>query len=374
MKVEPKRIVFTGSFFREGYSENLAVDGNDALAAIDCMKRGIWFSTAFDSMSEGMTFHRLTLDCDLPEDGLLQIRIRSSDDKYISYKGQLVLMDDFLADKSIDVAEKLEFFNGANTLKLQKVEDLLLHGLSGRYLWIYIFIGSARSGEILLRSLSLEFPCNSFVDYLPEVYQQNNSFLRRYIGIFQSIYLDMERKIDRLPIYLDPDSVPDEYLDYLASWMGVENEGSILDPKRLRYMVRNAIRLNKIKGTIQSVMEMVRLYTGESPIIIEYFKLEQYAKGDRGRQKLYNLLYTDNPYVFCVITGIGSSDGSWNLAELTRLIEKVKPAHTIARVVVLNRSVQLDTHSYLGLNSMLERPQTAKMNAGGKYNGNYYLS
>ncbi len=373
MKMEPKRIVFTGSFFNSGYSVNLAVDDTNALAAMDCMKRGIWFSAAFDSMSFDMTFHRLVLDCNLPEDSSLQIRVRTSNDKFIAYQGKLILMDDFLADQSIELTERFELFSGENTLGFQKNTDMLLHGLSGRYLWICLTIGSARYGNIRVRSISLEFPRHSFVDYLPEVYQQNADFLRRYIGIFQSIYLDMERKIDRLPIYLDPDTVPDEYLDYLASWMGVGNEGAILDPERLRYMVRNSIRLNKIKGTVQSIVEMVKLYTGKTPYVVEYFKLQQFSKEDRDRQKLFDRLYTDNPYVFCVIAGIEPPDRSWNRAELIRLIEKVKPAHTIARVVILERSVQLDMHSYLGMNSVLERPQMAKIGVDGKYNGNYYL-
>lgn len=59
------------------------------------------------------------------------------------------------------------------------------------------------------------------VDYLPAIYQEED-FTRRFLSIFDSVFTDMDRAIDRLPGQLDYEHAGGELLRYLAQWVCVE--------------------------------------------------------------------------------------------------------------------------------------------------------
>jgi len=374
MNQDLKRMTLTSSFWKEGFRENLELNAEGYMQLKDRNKMGIFISKSLDFVDRGMTYHRLILECILSENANIQVGVRASDVTYLVYKGKLNEVDEFLADPKVSLEEKQQLFKEKGAVYYSKTTDMLLHSLKGRYLWIYISIFDKSDEPFEMQMISLEFPQLSFVEYLPEIYRTNNEFLKRYLGVFQSIYLDMERQIDRLPMLLDPDIVSGRFLEYLAFWLGIDNEGSILDREQFRYVVKNAVELNRTKGTVRSIKEMVKIYTGEEPYIVEFFQLHKYVGNNEEREKVYKRMYMDNPYTFCVIIKNDEIfEKGRSIEELSRLIEKVKPAHTIAKIVVLKKSIRLDMHSYTGINTVLEKRSAASLDDKSKIDGSFYL-
>ena len=375
MNQDLKRMTLTGDFWKEGFRENLDINADGYMQLNDRNKMGFFISKALDFVEEGMTYHRLIVECILSETANIQVGIRASDVSYLVYKGNLIEVDKFLSDPQISREEKQQLFREKDAVYYSKTTDMLLYSIKGRYLWIYISVFDKSAEPFEMQMISLEFPQLSFVEYLPEIYRINNEFLKRYLAVFQSIYLDMERQIDRLPMLLDPDIASGKFLDYLAFWLGIDNEGSILNSEQFRYVVKNAVELNRTKGTVRSIKEMVRIYTGEEPYIVEFFQLRKFVGNNGEREKVYKRIYMDNPYTFCVIIrneDVFENGGS--IEELSRLIEKVKPAHTIAKIIVLKKSIRLDMHSYTGINTVLEKRSAASLDDKTKIDGSFYLN
>lgn len=374
MSSESKRMTLARPWWQQGFKENFSVSTNGSLILKDNGKRGFFFSKSIDMTENEMTYHRLLIDCSLHQDTNMRISVRASDAPYIMFRGSPLNIDEFLDDTQISIEEKLELFNDRESISYYKTTDILLHKLKGRYLWVFISAFDMSERTVEISSVSLEIFHTSFIQYLPEIYQNNSEFLARYLGIFQSIYLDMERNIDMLPILLDVDTSSAEFLNYIASWLGVYNEGSILNDDQFRYVIKNAIKLNRTKGTIESIMDMVKLYTGEEPYIVEYFDLKKYVSNNSEREKLYNDIYTDNPHIFCIIlksTGIFKNGGK--IGALAQLIEKIRPAHTIAKIIELKPSIRLNMHSYIGINTTLEKHSAAAINENSMLDGSSYL-
>lgn len=374
MVIDSKRMTLARHWWQQGIKENLSLNANGSLVLKDSLKRGFFFSRSLDMTESAMTYHRLLIDCTLNQDSSMRISVRASDAPYIIYGGTPLNFDDFLSDTHISIENKMDFFNDRESISHYKTTDILLHKLKGRYLWVMISVFDMSGAPVEFRSISIELLQSSFVQYLPEIYQNNNEFLTRYLSIFQSIYVDMERNIDILPELLDIDSSSPDLLNYLGAWLGAYNEGSILKEEQFRFIVKNAIKLNRTKGTVKSIVDLVKLYTGEEPYIIEYFELKKYVEGNTGRERLYKEIYTDNPHVFCIVIKISNELKNYcRLGELVQLIERVRPAHTIAKIIELKPGIRLDMHSYIGINTTLEKHSAASINDNSSLDGSFYL-
>ncbi|RCX11373.1 phage tail-like protein [Anaerobacterium chartisolvens] len=372
---ELKKMTLAGDLWRAGFRDNFIVDSSGCMVLESSIRKGIFFSRSVDMLESEMTYNRMVINAVYSQHSNIQIRIRASDNAYMSYRGGLIQVDDFLAEPEVDTGEKQELFEGKDSIRCERLSDILLHRLKGRYIWICLKAIDTGEGEVVFKSIHIEFPQKSFIEYLPEIYQKDSDFLTRYLAVFQSVYTDMERSIDRLPMLLDADAVSGGFLDYLASWLGVNNEGAILDTTQFKYIVKNALTLNKAKGTVWSIIDMVRLYTGEEPYIIEFFELRGYAKGNRERELLYHRLYTDNPHTFCIVLKNQEVfERGGKLEELSCLIEKVRPSHTVARIIVLKQGIRLDMHSYMGINSRLHMHTAGSIGENTTMDGGFYLN
>ena len=107
----------------------------------------------------------------------------------------------------------------------------------------------------------------SYLRYLPATYQENEKgreFLERFLSMFESMSYDMEHTIKRLTKYFDPQAVEKEFLNWLASWMGIIYDENWPEQSK-RELIKRAYQLYKIRGTIDGLKEIIKLYSGKSP-------------------------------------------------------------------------------------------------------------
>lgn len=120
--------------------------------------------------------------------------------------------------------------------------------------------------------VSLTVSRESYVKWLPSIYQRSDvtgrNFLRDLLWITQHLFGGIEDVLDVIHVYFDPHEAPEEFLPWLASWMAMVLEEDWPTEKK-RKLVKKAIELYKLRGTVKGLKLFISLFTGHEPEIIE---------------------------------------------------------------------------------------------------------
>lgn len=230
-----------------------------------------------------------------------------------------------------------------------------------------------------IRMATVEFPKNSFLEYFPEVYQTRDDFFERYISIFQSMYLDVERRIDKLPMRLDYEKAEYEDLLQLAEWIGMDEvivqeavrEG---DVQKLRRLIAHANEIQSGKGTKKALKLVLQILYGENIQLLEYFKWYEYLEHRPQELVLYQKLYGQDSFSLTIL--VEEKDGrEFTEAErksMHRVVTRMLPFGMNCNLIFLRSSCHMDTHCYLDHNSQLASLAAANTNGMELY-GNVVL-
>ena len=157
----------------------------------------------------------------------------------------------------------------------------------------------------------------------------------------------MERAIDALPSAVDYEYAEGELLRTLASWVCVN---PVTKADQLRDRIRTALPDYENRFTVEGVRRSVRRLTGKDPILIEHFTVSP-NRPDCGNPQLYRRLYGENPYRFFVLLPEGTFASQQARQTFLGEMERLIPAGMSVQLIELKQCVQLDWHTYLGINS-----------------------
>lgn len=102
---------------------------------------------------------------------------------------------------------------------------------------------------------------------LPGVYHDDD-FAQRLLGAFDQVLAPVLCTLDNLDAYLDPALAPDDFVHWLASWVGLVLDES-WSAERQRTLVGRCHELFRWRGTARGLSEQVALYTGIVPELSE---------------------------------------------------------------------------------------------------------
>ncbi|QZY54469.1 phage tail protein [Crassaminicella profunda] len=314
----------------------------------------VCLSKSLDSCEKETIWHRVIMDAYIPEETYIKFSYFANESKEVVLNGESINLDQLMMDKSISFQKKLEVLENFWIESILNPMDALLHKAKGRYLWYKLeFVGSEESFPFI-KKMRIYFPMQSYLEYLPEIYREDKKskdFLQRFLGIFQTMFLDMEEEIDHMHKYFDPDMVSKDFLEWLSMWVGIEDH-YLWTRDQLKKLVKNAVNLYKKKGTQKGLEEVIELYTGEKPYIIEQFRVKKFMVDQYAKNLLENL-YGDHPYMFTILVKSESVRTEKEYMTLKKIIEKYKPAYTQVNLVVLKPFIYMDQHTYLGVNTRL---------------------
>jgi phage tail-like protein len=221
----------------------------------------------FDSGRPGCVWHRLFLDADIPDGCAVAVAARAADDRellermpfvaqprpYQRRGGSELPWHDPWADVRRPASPRVGTW------------ELLFQRVIGRYVQLEItVVGTGRTTPSLL-ALRAWFPRFSYVSaYLPEVYQEEDEpdrFLERLLANMEGLFTEREAQIDHTSILLDARTTPVEAIDWLAAWLGLSLEPA-WDVDRRRFLLRNADRFYRLRGTVAGLRAILRLYLG----------------------------------------------------------------------------------------------------------------
>ena len=314
-----------------------------------------WLAPVFDSMDMGGPWHRLRLS-----------------GSFVNCKYEVLAaatdadLADILEDDGLSPADWETVLKEHTWVRRANTDDILLHSLTGRYLWVMVAVsGAGADSRFCLEGFQAQFPWNSFVEYLPEIYQEagRDSFFERYMAVVQSLYEDLERETDRIPEYLDYDLASDDNLRVFAEWTGDWGRDHAFSPDQMRRILKNLQAVQSGRGTKTVMEKMVRLYTGREARIVEHFKWHDWMRAAGRLQEAYERLFGKREDTFTVMIDVTDPGTEVSAEDLSKLLEDFTPLGMYCNVVLLDWNSHMDMHCYLDSNSCLSVPELG--DAGG---------
>jgi phage tail-like protein len=216
---------------------------------------------AFDGKEPGCVWHRLLIDGTIPAGTQVQVQSRAADNT-----------SDLSATDWNPEPQPYLRFTGAELPYYRPALDccsnktgtweLLFQSAVGRYLQIQLTLfGNGRSTP-RLQAVRAYYPRFSYLKkYLPAVYQDDPtsaSFLDRYLANPEGFFTVLEGRIQQVQELFDPTTVPAEYLDWLATWLGVSFDFTWTTASR-RFFLANALKFFWSRGTSDGIVRMIRM-------------------------------------------------------------------------------------------------------------------
>ena len=195
-------------------------------------------------------------------------------------------------------------------------------------------------GEVLSRqSVSVRvWAKGKYLRNLPELYERDE-LMGRFLMLFESFWGPINRQINNIACHFDPDLTPVAFLDWLASWVGIELDENLSEETQRR-LIRAAVWLYRRRGTKTGLQTVLELYTGGKASITEH-RAHDFRLGPNTLLGPGFALGTGNrPHTFSVTIELPpvapGVRGKRHLAELEKLREQrilaviraFKPAHT----------------------------------------------
>jgi phage tail-like protein len=176
----------------------------------------------------------------------------------------------------------------------------------------------------------------SMVRYLPTVYQTDgvggeNSFLKRYMWIFHHLLDSVVEKIENLPNYFQPYKAPEDFLPWLASWMGLTLDEN-WPPLKKRQTLRDAAYLYSARGTRKCIETLIDLFTGVKPEVRENtWPYKGFRVGISSIIGVDSVILPPMNLANCFMVYIPIRYGEVSqemLVKIHQIIQSEKPAHT----------------------------------------------
>lgn len=110
-------------------------------------------------------------------------------------------------------------------------------------------------------------PAVRIIDLVPAIYQED-TFTRSFLAGFDDVIAPVFSTLDNLDGYVDPSITPDDFLPWLAGWVGV-TLAEDWSAARQRALVASAVHLYRVRGTVAGLRAELHLYTGGTVEITE---------------------------------------------------------------------------------------------------------
>jgi phage tail-like protein len=222
---------------------------------------------AFDGKEIRCVWHRLLIDGCIPHESSVTVETRVAD------------RADLLADAPWQPQPNLYCRGNSSELPYYRPTipgdvqhagtwELLLRDAVGRYLQVRLkFAGTGRTTP-RLHALRVHYPRFSYLQqYLPAVYRDDAasaSFLDRYLANVEGLYTTLEGQIEHVETLFDTRSVPAEYLDWLADWLGTSLDFTWGESTR-RLFLSHAPQMFRERGTCAGLVRAIRLALDQCP-------------------------------------------------------------------------------------------------------------
>lgn len=331
------------------FSENNGISYN----SLENAYKGIYYSGIFDSLKNDILWDKIVLDADIPNDCIISMSYYAFDEQTIYYNNREYIFSDFITSKKINLSEKEKFMHNKWKGGIVNFKKALFRDAVGRYMIIKLEFWGNNIKSPSITKMRVYYDRQTYTKYLPEIYtnESKDSFLDRYLSLFESFMQDIEEKIDFISHNFDPEKTSGDMLRWLCSWLDIDVDFTWSDDK-IRKLIKRAPYIFERRGTKEAIEEILEIYLGVKPIIIENFQLNC-MRQNAEMIDLVNSLYGNNPYNFTVLAMLDRELSDDEKISIKKILDNESPAYCTYKFVILEPWMALDKHTYLGINSQI---------------------
>lgn len=254
--------------------------------------------------------------------------------------------------KPFDLIQKLKVLNPK---RHENLNDILLNDHKGRYL-IYWFELISEGESDYIEGLEIHYEPYSWINYLPQIYAENKDFLERYLAIFQTVFDDLEGIVDSMPEVYIPRKTKASFLNTLNEWLPIDSFQYFTEAQK-RDLLSNYHELNHKRGTKEGLIQLVTIFTGSTPFVVEF---KDY-KHLNTQKSLYQRLYMNHPFGFTLLIPSELITNKAKFNALNQIIRNYIPAQVTYKIAPINTYMILDDYAYLGINSYIYHQTDIKL-------------
>ncbi len=295
------------------------------------------------------------------------------------------------------------------------VTDGLISAQPHSYIWVALEFSGEGLTSPTLDQLTLEYDHESYLRYFPAIYRDDpikRAFLENFLALYESFFDDTERDIRRLSRLFDAQGAPSEFLSWLAGWLALDLDEHWSEDKQ-RTAIAKAFDLYGRRGTATGLRESLRFFAGvdahiEEPILYSSWWALPADDGDEqvegamlgfnttlapeeaqgavlGTTATYDQsslttveefgapLFSNVAHRFVVRLHKAQLGGAKRQKEIEAIIEREKPAHTLAHVCPIEPGIKLGMKAQIGIDSVLGgEPSLARLD-GSSFTSNLQL-
>ena len=316
-------------------------DGDSLKLDLENTRSAFLILPVIDSGEHGFFWDRIVLSGSFPEDAAVTIYAKAWD-----------------GNDPVDVLEKFEMPQTDEKIRKKlydltgqpkaRFSDALLY-IEGQKLFLAFEFSAGGRDAPELTGISLTVGGDHMTDYLPPIYRRDD-FTKRFLSIFNSMFLDLESRIDDIPKLFDTDSDNPEIIRMLSSWLAIS--GSYYRDDQLKEWNKTAFTDYENLYTKKGIERSIKRMTGKDALIIEHFEVDPHSALNND-SKLYERLYGDDPFTFFVLLPEDTFRDREEKEVFLNNLNSVIPAGRKMELIILKQGIQLDWHSYLGVNSVI---------------------
>lgn len=212
---------------------------------------------------------------------------------------------------------------------------------------------------------------SGYLEYLPAIFSEVSEeaevpFIGRFLLAFEQILTGLpgsetgppqglEEIIADIPKLFDPIETPETFLQWLGGWVALSLRADWTTDQQRQFLAR-IVPLYRRRGTKENLAELLRIYTGLDPEIIE--RIVALQIGVSSTIGVDTQIGGSAPHYFRVTVTIPNPDPSILQRQhqiITALIEQEKPAHTAYDLELIHGTMQIGVRSTIGVNTLLGR-------------------
>jgi len=160
---------------------------------------------------------------------------------------------------------------------------------------------------------------------LPAMFHDDD-MAQRWCDGLDEVLAPVPATLDNLWAYLDPALAPVDFVEWLAGWVGLDLDQT-WDEKRRRELVARAHRLYDFRGTSGGLADLIELYTGTRPEIID--------GGGVAWSPTPGAPMPGSDDAVLVVRLDVSDSGGVDETRLENMVEMSKPAHVVHRIEIV---------------------------------------
>lgn len=217
---------------------------------------------------------------------------------------------------------------------------------------------------------------STYLKFLPSLFRETahdrkSAVIGNFLKIFEKIFtgindntgiegeegtiqiMGISETIDSIAAYFHPDSAPTEFVDWLASWLGLALKEDWTEKKR-REVIAKIIPIFRMRGTKKGLEEYLKIYVdGDVAINDDPTPFQIGVNSKIGINTVIGGLPTHFFVVDIILAQVEPKSMQRKLRTVETIIEMEKPAHTRYRLRIRVPSLRIELNSTIGIDTLL---------------------